>query len=89
MGLFALLSFCKPWNNEVIYQFYAFYYLDNANNTKHWTTKGVHYKVDALTFSCLLGLGRKDHQAPRISDMQPLAASEYQYMYQEGHVVDG
>ena len=35
MGLFALLSFRKPWNNEVICQFYASYYLDNANNTIH------------------------------------------------------
>jgi len=60
MGLFALLSFRKPWNNEVICQFYASYYLDNTNNTIHWTTEGVHYKVDALTFSLLLGLGRKD-----------------------------
>ena len=89
MGLFALLSFRKPWNNEVICQFYASYYLDNANNTIHWTTEGVHYKVDALTFFHLLGLGCKDRQDPRISDMQPLAASEYQYMYQEGHVADG
>ena len=54
----------------------------------HWTTEGVHYKVDYITFSHLLGLGHKDGQASKISDMQTLATLEYQYMYQEGHVAN-
>jgi hypothetical protein len=91
MGLDKLLEFHKPWNNELICQFYASYHLDSSGdfNTIHWTTEGQHYKVDFVTFSCLLGLESKDRKAPSISKIQAFAMSEYQYMYLEGHQVDG
>jgi len=43
MGLQPLMEFRKPWNNEIIYQFYAFYHLDNRAETHfiHWTTEGA------------------------------------------------
>ena len=43
MGLVPLMEFRKPWNNEIIYQFYASYHLDTREGHGiHWTTEGKH-----------------------------------------------
>ena len=76
-GLEHLMEFHKPWNNEIICQFYASYHLDIPNHYIHSTTKGKRYKVDAITFSCLLGFGKEDHNQARISDLSQLAIMEY------------
>ena len=48
-----------------------------------------HYKVDFITFSCLLGLDHTDHTSTAITDISALAMDEYQYMYLDGYRVDG
>ena len=79
MGLQPLMEFCKPWNNEIICQFYASYHLDTRAETHfiHWTTKGKHYKVDFITFSHLLGLDHRDRTSTAITDISALAMDEY------------
>lgn len=64
MGLDKLLEFRKPWNNELICQFYASYHLDSSGdfNTIHWTTEGQHYKVDFVTFSLAPWFGQQGSQ---------------------------
>ena len=91
MGLQPLMEFCKPWNNEILYQFYASYHLDTREDTHviHWTTEGKHYKVDFNTFSCLLGLDYMDRTSTTITEILALAMDEYQYMYLDGHRADG
>ena len=79
MGLQPLMEFRKPWNNEIIYQFYASYHLDTQVETHfiHWTTEGKHYKVDFITFSRLLGLGHMDRTSTAVTDISTLAMDEY------------
>ena len=91
MGLQPLIQFRKPWNNEIICQFYASYHLDTQAETHfiHWTTEGKHYKVDFITFSCLLGLDHRDRTSTTIIDISALALDEYKYMYLDGHLADG
>ena len=91
MGLVPLMEFHKPWNNEIICQFYASYHLDTREDTHviHWTTEGKHYKVDFITFSHLLGLNRRDRTSTAITEILALAMDEYQYMYLDGHRADG
>jgi len=91
MGLETLMEFHKPWNNEVICQFYATYHLDTHECTHviHWTTEGKHHKVDFPTFARLLGLDHKDHRSTTIFEILALAMDEYQYMYLDGHCADG
>ena len=91
MGLQPLIEFRKPWNNEIVYQFYASYHLDTWAKTHFilWTTEGKHYKVDFITFSRLLGLGHMDRTSTVVTDISTLAMDEYQYMYLDGYRVDG
>ena len=91
MGLKQLVEFHKPWNNEIICQFYASYHLDTreATHVIHWTTKGKHYKIDFPTFARLLGLDCRDRRSTTIAEIAPLAMDEYQYMYLDGHRADG
>jgi hypothetical protein len=89
MSLWQLMEFCKPWNSEIICQFYATYYLDISNHSIHWTTEGKHYKLDSVTFSRLLGFGKEVRKLPRILDFDQLEMTEYQYMYLDGHKADG
>ena len=89
--MWPLMEFHKPWNNEIICQFYASYHLDTWVETHfiHWTTEGKHYKVDFITFSRLLGLDCRDCTSSAIADIFALAMDEYQYMYLDGHHADG
>jgi len=79
MGLQPLMEFRKPWNNEIICQFYASYHLDTRVKTHfiHWTNEGKHYKVDFITFSRLLGLDRRDRTSIAITDIFALTMDEY------------
>ena len=85
------MEFYKPWNNEIIYQFYASYHLDTRakNHFIHWTTEGKHYKVDFITFSRLLGMDHRDRTSTAITNISALAMDEYQYMYLDGHRPNG
>ena len=73
------MEFRKPWNNEIICQFYASYHLDTRADTHviQWTTKGKHYKVDFITFSHLLGLDYRDRTSTAITEISALAMDEY------------
>ena len=79
MGLAQLMAFRKPWNNEIICQFYASYHLDTREDTHviHWTTKGKHYKFDFPTFARLLDLDRRDCRSTTIAKISPLSMDEY------------
>ena len=85
------MEFCKPWNNEIICQFYVSYNLDTSKDTHviHWTTEGKHYKVDFPTFAHLLGLDHRDRRSTTIAEISSLAMDEYQYMYLDDHRADG
>ena len=89
----TLLEFRKHGNDEIICWFYASYHHETTSSGAidiiHWTTEGKHYKVDFITFSCLLGLGEYDHTAPELTEYEDVAMEEYQHMYLDGYPVDG
>jgi len=93
MGLSHLLEFQKHWNNEIICQFYASYHHETTSSGAidiiHWTTEGKHYKVDFITFSCLLGFGEYDRTAPELTEYEDVAMEEYRHMYLYGYPSDG
>jgi hypothetical protein len=51
------MGFMYNWNTKIICQFYCSLYYSASDATFHWTNEGVHYCVDYMTFSCILGLG--------------------------------
>ena len=93
MGLSYLMEFRKHWNNKIICQFYASNHHEKdstgAIGIIHWTTEGKHYKVDFITFSCLLGLNEYDRTSPELTEYEDVALEEYQHMYLDGYPTDG
>ncbi len=69
-GLKEIMAFRYNWNIEIIAQFHASFYFSNSDSTIHWTTNGIHFAVDFVTFSRLLGLGSKDLQRDQIHNEQ-------------------
>ncbi len=65
-GLREIMAFQYNWNIEVIAQFHASFYFSASASTIHWTTGGIHFAVDYVTFSRLLGLGSKDLERDQI-----------------------
>ena len=60
MGLYDIMGFIYDWNKEILAQFHSSLYYDERQIAFFWTTKGVKYGVDYMTFSRILGLGSKD-----------------------------
>jgi hypothetical protein len=93
MGLIYLMEFRKDWNNRIIMQFFASYHHEkdktSAIDIIHWTTEERYYKVDFATFARLLGLNGNDHHATELTKYKDVDMEEYQYMYLDGHTVDG
>jgi len=46
-----IMAFRYDWNIEVIAQFRASFFFSVSDNTIHWTTSGIHFAVDYVTFS--------------------------------------
>jgi hypothetical protein len=93
MGLSYLMQFWKHWNNEIICQFYASYHHERdptcAIDIIHWTTKSKHYKVNFITFSCLLSLNDYDRTSPELFEYEDVTMEEYQHMYLDGYPAYG
>jgi len=65
--ILPLMTFEKNWNEEIIFQFWPTLWVDQASRVLHSMTQGVHYRLDFITFSCLLGFDHEDRDAPRLS----------------------
>jgi hypothetical protein len=61
-GLYDIMGFRYDWNEEVLAQFHSSLYYDARKIAFFWTTEGVKYGVDYMTFSRLLGLGSEDEK---------------------------
>jgi hypothetical protein len=80
-NMYNLMGFRYDWNIEVLLQFLATYYCYNRTDMLHWMTEGRHYKVNFVTFSCLLGLGAEDRGFSEIHDEHTLTEREIAFMY--------
>jgi hypothetical protein len=58
--LYDIMGFQYDWNEEILAQFHSFLYYDARKIAFFWTTEGVKYGVDYMTFSHFLGLGSED-----------------------------
>jgi hypothetical protein len=74
-------------------QFFASYHHEKnktgAIDIIHWTIEGRHYKVDFTTFARFLGLNGNDRHAAELTEYEDVDMEEYQYMYLDGHTIDG
>jgi hypothetical protein len=61
-GLYDIMGFRYDWNEEILAQFHSSLFYDARKIAFFWTTKGVKYGVDYMTFSRLLGLGSEDEK---------------------------
>jgi hypothetical protein len=61
-GLYDIMGFRYDWNEEILAQFHTFLCYDERKIAFFWTTEGVKYGVDYMTFSRLLGLGSNDEK---------------------------
>jgi hypothetical protein len=61
-GLYDIMGFRYDWNEEILAQFHSSLYYDARKVAFFWTTEGVKYGVDYMTFSRLLGLGSNDEK---------------------------
>jgi hypothetical protein len=59
-GLYDIMGFRYDWNEEILAQFHSSFFYDARKIAFFWTTEGVKYGVDYMTFSRLLGLGSED-----------------------------
>jgi hypothetical protein len=59
-GLYDIMGFRYDWNKEILARFHSSLYYDERKIAIFWTTEGVKYRVDHMTFSHLLGLGFED-----------------------------
>src|SRR6266540_1794594 len=88
-GLKEIMAFRYNWNTEIIAQFHAYFYFSNSDSTIHWTTNGIHFAVDIVTFACLLGLGSKDLQRDKIHNEQQLSVIGMKNIYRNPSKADG
>ena len=72
MGLYDIMGFRYDWNEEILAQFHSSLYYDERQIAFYWTTEGVKYGVDYMTFSRILGLGSKDEDRVPIHVEQQL-----------------
>src|SRR6266540_999016 len=82
------MGFRYDWNTEIITQFHASFYFSNSDSTIHWTTDGIHFAIDVLTFSRLFGLGSKDLERTKIHDERQLTEN-IRCLYMEPNLADG
>jgi hypothetical protein len=67
--ILPLMTFQKPWNAEIICQFWATLWIDAEWKVLHWMTQGTHYHCDYKTFSRLLGFDHLDREVPSLFDI--------------------
>jgi len=88
-GLKEIMAFRYDWNTEVIAQFHASFYFSASDSTIHWTTSGIHFAVDYVTFSRLLGLGSKDLARDQIYNVLQLPNHALKELYRRCNKADG
>ena len=74
---------------DIIAQFHATYFYDVDEDTIHWMTDGIHYKVDFVTFARLLGFGKKDRDADLIHSESHMKGDSIVEIYECVDVDDG
>src|SRR6266540_5229937 len=83
------MGFHYNWNTKIMAQFHASFYFSNSYSTMHWTTDGIHYAIDILTFARLLGLGSEDLKRDKIHDEHQLSTFGIQDLYRDPNLADG
>src|SRR6266498_5533535 len=83
------MAFRYDWNIEVIAQFHASFYYSASDSTIHWTTSGIQFAVDYVTFSRLLGLGSKDLERDQIHNELQLSDYALRDLYRRPRKADG
>jgi hypothetical protein len=84
-----LMAFQYGSNKEIIAQFHTTFFHDVENDAIHWMTKGVHYKVDFIAFSRLLGFGSGDRYADFLHSEKVKKPEQFAFAYERGHLADG
>jgi hypothetical protein len=75
-GLYDIMGFRYDWNEEILAQFHSSLFYDARQVAFFWTTEGVKYGVDYMTFSRLLGLGSEDEKRDPIHVEHQLKPSQ-------------
>jgi hypothetical protein len=75
-GLYDIMGFRYDWNEEILAQFHSSLFYDARQIAFFWTTEGVKYGVDYMTFSRLLGLGSEDEKRDPIHVEHQLKPSQ-------------
>jgi hypothetical protein len=75
-GLYDIMGFWYDWNEEILAQFHSSLYYDARQVAFFWTTEGVKYGVDYMTFSRLFGLGLEDEKRDPIHVEHQLKPSQ-------------
>jgi hypothetical protein len=78
-----VMSFQKNWNNEIIAQFYATFYVEEREDIRkfHWMTKGRWFEITFEQFARLFGFGRYDANCIKIHFTSRLDSSRMRFMY--------
>ena len=83
MHIKKLMAFKYDWNVEVVAQFYATLYIEEAGSVRqmHWMTCGRQYSISFTRFARLFGFGQVDLSRERIHIGHPLPREEIEFMY--------
>ena len=83
MNIKKLIAFKFDWNVEVVAQFYATLYIEEAGDVRqmHWMTQGRSYSISFSRFARLFGFGRADLSRERIHIGHLLPREEIEFMY--------
>jgi hypothetical protein len=78
-----VISFQKNWNNEIIAQFYATFYVEERGDTRkfHWMIEGRRYEIAFEQFARLFGFGWNDANRIKIHFASCLDSSRMRFMY--------
>jgi hypothetical protein len=81
-----LMGVHYDWNIEVIAQFYATLFIEEAEdvNAMHWMTKGKWYHITFDEFATRFPYGQVDKDSFRIHIHNPLEENEIKFMYAPG-----
>jgi hypothetical protein len=81
-----IMSFHYNWNIEVIAQFYAILFIEDAENVRamHWMMEGEWFHITFDEFATQLSYGQVDKDHIRTHIHNPLDENEMKFMYAPG-----
>jgi hypothetical protein len=81
-----LMCFHYNWNIEIIAQFYATLFIEEAENVRamHWMTEGDWYHITFDEFATQFSYGQADKDCIRTHIQNPLDENEMKFMYAPG-----